>query len=134
MKSHVYWKLSAMHIGSGQFKFRGPNIWLNTLLPGSFLVWWFHQEFQVPKKEVLNPMRLFWEWVFPYISLAYSLYRLGFLHFRCLKCLVWIGVVVFLVFYRIKVITNRKLFQKPGLQKTNLRCPRYLGCCPCFVV
>ena len=31
--------------------------------------------FQVPKWEVLNPMRQFWGWVFPYISLTYSLYR-----------------------------------------------------------
>ena len=35
----------------------------------------FHQEFQVPKMEVLNLVRLFWWWVFPYISLIYSLYR-----------------------------------------------------------
>ena len=34
-----------------------------------------HQEFQVPKMEVLNLIRLFWGWVFPYISLTYSLYR-----------------------------------------------------------
>ena len=34
-----------------------------------------HQEFQVPKMEVLNLIRLFWCWVFPYISLTYSLYR-----------------------------------------------------------
>ncbi len=26
----------------------------------------FHQEFQVPKMEVLNLVRLFWGWVFPY--------------------------------------------------------------------
>ena len=36
---------------------------------------WNHQEFQVPKMEVLNLIRLFWGWVFPYISLTYSLYR-----------------------------------------------------------
>ena len=35
----------------------------------------FHQEFQVPKMEVLNLIRLFWAWGFPYISLTYSLYR-----------------------------------------------------------
>ena len=35
----------------------------------------FHQEFQVPKTEVLNLIRPFWGWVFPYISLTYSLYR-----------------------------------------------------------
>ena len=34
-----------------------------------------HQEFQVPKMEVLNLIRLFWGLVFPYISLTYSLYR-----------------------------------------------------------
>ena len=34
-----------------------------------------HQHVQVPKKEVLNHIRLFWWWVFPYIGLAYSLYR-----------------------------------------------------------
>ena len=34
-----------------------------------------HQEFQVPKLEVLNFVRLFWWWDFPYISLIYSLYR-----------------------------------------------------------
>ncbi len=33
------------------------------------------QEFQVPKMEVLNLTRLFWGWVFSYISLTYSLYR-----------------------------------------------------------
>ena len=27
-----------------------------------------HQEFQVPKMEVLNLIRPFWGWVFPYIS------------------------------------------------------------------
>ena len=35
----------------------------------------YHQEFQVPKMEVLNLIRLFWGCVFPYISLTYSLYR-----------------------------------------------------------
>ena len=34
----------------------------------------YHQEFQVPKMEVLNLISLFWGWVFPYISLIYSLY------------------------------------------------------------
>ena len=32
-----------------------------------------HQEFQVPKMEVLNLTRRFWGWGFPYISLIYSL-------------------------------------------------------------
>ena len=36
---------------------------------------YYHQEFQVPKMEVLNLIRPFWGWVFPYISLTYSLYR-----------------------------------------------------------
>ena len=27
-----------------------------------------HQEFQVPKMDVLNLIRLFWGWGFPYIS------------------------------------------------------------------
>ena len=34
-----------------------------------------HQEFQVPKMEALNLIRLFKGWAFPYISLTYSLYR-----------------------------------------------------------
>ena len=34
-----------------------------------------HQGFQVPKMEVLNLIMLFRGWVFPYINLAYSLYR-----------------------------------------------------------
>ena len=54
----------------------------------SLMLWFSHQEFQVPKMEVLNLVRLFWWWVFPYISLIYSLYRWGFLHVRYLKCLV----------------------------------------------
>ena len=36
--------------------------------------------------EVLNLIRLFWEWVFPYISLTYSLYIGENLHFRYLEC------------------------------------------------
>ena len=36
---------------------------------------WLHQDFQVPKMEVLNVTRLFWWWAFPYRSLTYSLYR-----------------------------------------------------------
>ena len=34
-----------------------------------------HQTFQVPKMEVLSLIRLFWGWIFPYISLTYCLYR-----------------------------------------------------------
>ena len=40
----------------------------------------FHQTFQVPKMEVLNLIRLFWGWIFPFIG--------EYLHFRYLKCLV----------------------------------------------
>ena len=57
-----------------------------------------HQTFQVPKMEVLSLVRLFWGWIFPYISLTYCLYRWGFLHFRYLKCLVMLvsqGVIQF---------------------------------------
>ena len=35
----------------------------------------YHEEFEVPEMEVLNLVRLFRGWVFPYISLTYSLYR-----------------------------------------------------------
>ena len=35
---------------------------------------WDHQEFQVPKIEVLNLIRLFWGWVFPYISRIHTAY------------------------------------------------------------
>ena len=48
----------------------GVKRWLNP-----FSTMYIHQEFQVPKLEVLNLIRLFWGWVFPYISLTYSLYR-----------------------------------------------------------
>ena len=53
----------------------------------------FHQEFQVPKMEVLNLIRLFWGWVFPGIRLTYSLCRFLYLHFRYLKSLVIIWVL-----------------------------------------
>ena len=48
-----------------------------------------HQEFQEPKMEVLNRVKLFWGWVFPYISRIRVAY-IGdtHLHFRYLKCLV----------------------------------------------
>ena len=39
------------------------------------LATWFHQKFHVPKTEVLNLIRLFWGWGFPYISLTCSLHR-----------------------------------------------------------
>ena len=47
-----------------------------------------HQEFQVPKIEVLNMKRLFWGWVFPYISRIHTAYIGEYLQFRYLKCLV----------------------------------------------
>ena len=34
----------------------------------------YHQEFQVPKMEVLNLVRLFWGWVFPYTSSIHTAY------------------------------------------------------------
>ena len=41
-----------------------------------FLIYKNHQTFQVAKMEVLSLIRLFWGWVFPYISRkTYSLYR-----------------------------------------------------------
>ena len=46
----------------------------HTLVPMSVCTH-HHQEFQVPKMEVLNHIRLFWVWVFPYISITYSFYR-----------------------------------------------------------
>ncbi len=36
--------------------------------------WWNHQEFQVPQIELLNLIRLFWGWVFPYISRIHTAY------------------------------------------------------------
>ena len=43
-------------------------------------------------------VRPFWGWIFPYISLTYSLFRFpeifGFLHFRYLKCLVNVGAMI----------------------------------------
>ena len=49
----------------------------------------YHPEFQVPKMEVLNLLRLFWGWVFPYISRIHTAYIGGtYLHFRYLKSLV----------------------------------------------
>ena len=53
----------------------------------------YQQEFQVPKMEVLNLIRLFWGWVFPYISLTYSLYIGEYLHFGYLKCSVTLGFI-----------------------------------------
>ena len=47
-----------------------------------------HQEFQVPKMKVLNLIRPFWGWVFPYISRIHTAYIGEYLHFRYLKCLV----------------------------------------------
>ena len=48
-----------------------------------------HQEFQVPKMEgFLNLIRLFWGWVFPYISRIHTAYIGEYLHFGYLKSLV----------------------------------------------
>ena len=49
---------------------------------------WIHQTFQVTIMEVLNLIRLFWGWVFPYISRIHTAYIGEYLHFRYLKCLV----------------------------------------------
>ena len=35
---------------------------------------WDHQTFQVPKIQVLNLIRLYWGWVFPYISRIHTAY------------------------------------------------------------
>ena len=54
------------------FRFlQNPHSWssLKGYIPNN------HQEFQVPKTEVLNLRRLIWGWVSPYISLTYSLCR-----------------------------------------------------------
>ena len=48
--------------------------------------WLIHQEIQVPKMEVLNLIRLFWERVFPYISRIHTAYIGKNLHLRYLKC------------------------------------------------
>ena len=54
----------------------------------------WHQEFQVPQNGGFpEPYdRRFWGWISPYISLTYSLYRWGFLHFRYLKSLVMLSL------------------------------------------
>ena len=49
---------------------------------------YYHQEFQVPKMEVLNLIRLFWGWGFPYISRIHTAYIGEYLYFRYLKSLV----------------------------------------------
>ena len=43
------------------------------------------------KMEVLNLLRLFCRWVFPYISRIHTAYIGEYLHFRYLKCLVIVG-------------------------------------------
>ena len=45
---------------------------LHSILPIALSTGFYHQEFQVPTMEVLNLIRLFWWWVFTYISLTYS--------------------------------------------------------------
>ena len=51
------------------------------------------KNFRYPKWRFPEPYdRLFWGWISPYISLTYSLYRWGFLHFRYLKSLVMLSL------------------------------------------
>ncbi len=50
--------------------FGGSRVWSKPLVTTSFKGWYeqkqsCHQEFQVPKMESLNLIRLFWGWVFP---------------------------------------------------------------------
>ena len=52
----------------------------------------YHQEFQVPKMEVLNIIRLFWGWVSPYIT-AYIGEYLDFRYLKCLVNLLHLGIV-----------------------------------------
>ena len=49
--------------------------------------------------EVLNLIRLFWEWVFPYISRIHTAYIGENLHFRYLKCSVINGSLHTFPFY-----------------------------------
>ena len=49
----------------------------------------YHQEFQVPKMEVLNLIRLFWGG-FSLTQAVHTAYIGEYLHFRYLKCLVTI--------------------------------------------
>ena len=53
----------------------------------SFYSWKGSGKWRYEKKKTY--LRLFWDWVFPYISPEnYSLYGWGLLHFRYMKCLV----------------------------------------------
>ncbi len=64
------------HRSSLQGKQSGVSMYLEFTKLCSEQIWAiFHQAFQVPKMEVLSLIRLFWGWVFPYISLTYCLYR-----------------------------------------------------------
>ena len=64
-------------------------------LDPSYIAWWcfrpfHHQEFQVPKMEVLNLIRLFGGWVFPYISRIHTAYiGVSYLHFRYQRTVWW---------------------------------------------
>ena len=61
------------------------------LIPGMKQTWKARkprQTFQVPKMELLNLIRLFLRFVFPYISRIHTAYIGEYLHFRYLKCLV----------------------------------------------
>ena len=69
---------SKTHLSSEKSPGCSGHIWDDTIhlyLDLLDMVAFFHQKFQVPKIEVLNLIRLFWGWVFPYITLTYSLYR-----------------------------------------------------------
>ena len=58
----------------GDFEFIHPLISRSNVfrkkVRGRAVFWTNHQKFQVPKMQVLNLVRLFWVWVFPYISLT----------------------------------------------------------------
>ena len=56
--------------------------------------------------EVLNLIRLFWGWVFPYISRIHTAYIGEYLHFRYLKSLVVVGDLEFLAYPARKVFVS----------------------------
>ena len=61
---------------------------------------------------------LFWGWGVPYISLAYSLYRRGFLHVRYLKCLIILRPkkVTENTYYKSKTVKPPTLTSNRGLK------------------
>ena len=87
-------------MGYGPVFLKEKNLVVNCItgveasLLDSFLIYTsYQQKFQMPKIEVLNLIRLFWGWVFPYITL-HTAYIGEYLYFRYLKCLVKLLVVV----------------------------------------